>query len=122
MTSLTRRSLGSTIGLAIAAALLSSMRVRADEEIKVNIDNFTFELEKSLGGNALRMALPWNAQVEADIWSVDGRLLARSHPGRLNPGNYRLTLPQSSNSAIGFLKIRLRTENGVHEFSRKVAW
>ena len=47
MTSLTRRNLcstfGSTIGLAIAAALLSSTRARAEEEIKVNIDNFTFE-------------------------------------------------------------------------------
>src|SRR5258707_1003418 len=42
MTSFTRRSLGSTIGLAIAAALLASTRVRA-EEIAVNIDNFTFE-------------------------------------------------------------------------------
>jgi plastocyanin len=42
MTSLTRRSLGSTIGLAITAALVSSTRARA-EEITVNIDNFTFE-------------------------------------------------------------------------------
>jgi plastocyanin len=43
MTSHTRRNLGSTIGLAIAAALLSSTRVHAEEEVKVNIDNFTFE-------------------------------------------------------------------------------
>ena len=42
MTSFTRRRLGSTIGLAIAAALLPSTRARA-EEIAVNIDNFTFE-------------------------------------------------------------------------------
>jgi plastocyanin len=43
MTSFTRRSLGSTIGLAIAAALfLPSTRVRA-EDPTVNIDNFTFE-------------------------------------------------------------------------------
>ena len=43
MTSLTRRGLGSTIGLAIAAALLlPSTRANA-EETMVNIDNFTFE-------------------------------------------------------------------------------
>jgi hypothetical protein len=86
------------------------------------IENFTFDLEKSPWANALKMALPWNAQVEADVWSTDGRLLARTRPGRLNPGVYRLALPQSSNSAIGFLKIRLRTENGNREFSRKVLW
>ena len=42
MSSLTRRSFGSTVSLAIAAALLSSTRARA-EDTKVNIDNFTFE-------------------------------------------------------------------------------
>ena len=43
MTSLTRRTFGSTIGLAIATALLSSTRARAAEDVKVSIDNFTFE-------------------------------------------------------------------------------
>jgi len=43
MTSYTRRSFGSTIGLAITAVLFSSTRTRAAEDIKVSIDNFTFE-------------------------------------------------------------------------------
>jgi len=43
MTSLSRRSLGSAVGLAIAAAIvLPAARVRA-EETAINIDNFTFE-------------------------------------------------------------------------------
>src|SRR3954454_5541821 len=43
MTSLSRRSLGSALGLAIAAAIvLPAARVRA-EETAINIDNFTFE-------------------------------------------------------------------------------
>jgi hypothetical protein len=48
--------------------------------------------------------------------------LARVRPGRLNPGIYRLSLPAGSNSAIAFLKIRLLSENGAKEFSRKVIW
>src|ERR1700742_1056870 len=42
MTTLTRRSFGSAIGLAVAAAPLSSTRARA-EDTAVNIDNSTFE-------------------------------------------------------------------------------
>ncbi|MEO6096356.1 MAG: chitobiase/beta-hexosaminidase C-terminal domain-containing protein [Fibrobacteria bacterium] len=83
---------------------------------------FAFDLEKGVSGNSLRMALPWNCQVEADIWSLDGRLLTRIRPGRLNPGIYRLALTHGSNSAIAFLKIRLQNENGTKEFSRKVLW
>jgi hypothetical protein len=86
------------------------------------VGDFTYDLEKGLSGNSLRMALPWNSQVEADVWSVDGRLLARMRPGRLNPGIYRLALPRGPNSAIAFLKIRLQNENGTREFSRKVLW
>lgn len=87
-----------------------------------DVADFTYDLEKGLSGNSLRMALPWNSQVEADIWTVDGRLLARVRPGRLNPGIYRLALPQGSNSAIAFLKIRLQNENGTKVFTRKVLW
>ncbi len=90
------------------------------------VDGFTFALEKDPAGSHLRIALPWNSAVDAEIWSLSGRLLAQSHPGRLNPGVYRLRLSAdhgpNSDNRVGVLKIRLRTESGPREFSRKVLW
>jgi plastocyanin len=43
MTSLSRRSLGSAFGLAIAAAFMLSARRARAEESEIHIDNFTFE-------------------------------------------------------------------------------
>ncbi|HKS17884.1 MAG TPA: cupredoxin family copper-binding protein [Bradyrhizobium sp.] len=43
MMSLTRRSLGSALGLAFAAAFLPPNRRARAEDMAVNIDNFTFE-------------------------------------------------------------------------------
>jgi plastocyanin len=43
MTSLTRRSLGSTLGLALAAAFMLPARRARAEDTEIHIDNFTFE-------------------------------------------------------------------------------
>src|ERR1700704_594690 len=43
MTSLSRRSLGATLGLAIAAAFMLPARGARAEETEIHIDNFAFE-------------------------------------------------------------------------------
>ena len=83
------------------------------------VETFVFDLERGLHGLNLRVSLPWNAVVEAEIWSVSGRLLARSRPGRLNPGIYRIPMAGGSGSQTGFLRIRLRRENGLQTHSQK---
>lgn len=87
-----------------------------------SVETFAFALERGSHGLTLRVSLPKNAVMEADVWSVSGRLLARSRPGRLNPGIYRLPMADGSGSQTGFLRIRLLGENGVQSFSRKIIW
>jgi hypothetical protein len=79
-------------------------------------------MERSAGGTVLRVSLPWNSDLQAEVWSVSGRLLAQARPGRLNPGVYRLPMTGGSASQTGFLRIRLRGENGLQTFSQKVLW
>ncbi|MDB5106888.1 MAG: hypothetical protein JWP91_4577 [Fibrobacteres bacterium] len=85
-----------------------------------SVERFAYDLEKGPNGTVLRVALPWNSGLEAEIWSASGRLLAASSPGRLTPGIYRFPLSRGTGSQAGFLKIRLRGESGQREFSRKV--
>ncbi|MDQ3000152.1 MAG: chitobiase/beta-hexosaminidase C-terminal domain-containing protein [Fibrobacterota bacterium] len=87
-----------------------------------SIEHFSFDLEKGLAGNVLRLALPWIAKVEVSVWSASGTRLLEAKPGRLAPGNYRLPLRNSGNSAIGLLRIRLLNENGPTEYARPILW
>jgi hypothetical protein len=93
-----------------------------------SVETFAFAMERGFGGQTLRVSLPWNAELQAEVWSVSGRLLARSRPGRLNPGIYRFpmapmaSMAGGSGSQTGFLRIRLKNENGPQDFSRKVVW
>jgi hypothetical protein len=86
------------------------------------VEAFGFAMERAADGMSLRVSLPWNSDLQAEIWSVSGRLLAQSRPGRLNPGVYRLPMAGGSGSQTGFLRIRLQGENGRQDFSRKVLW
>ena len=53
MTTLTRRHLGKTLGLAVAAGfILRGGRAVAEDAISVHIDNFTFEIEHVGGTHA----------------------------------------------------------------------
>lgn len=86
------------------------------------VEAFGFALERTGAGRALRVSLPWNSELQAEVWTVSGRLLAQARPGRLNPGVYSLPMPGGSGSQIGFLRIRVQGPNGKQEFSQKVRW
>ncbi len=86
------------------------------------VGELSFKLERSRNGGTLQLALPWPAEVDASVWSPAGRLLGASRPGMLNQGIYHLPMAVGSQSQIGFLRLRLKTEKGLQVFSQKVLW
>jgi hypothetical protein len=88
------------------------------------VGTLAFEVEgNGLQNRILHLQLPWTAEVEASVWSPAGRLLAQSHPGRLNPGIYRLPLNRRNGAnEIGILRLRLRAKDRDRELFRKFLW
>jgi hypothetical protein len=91
------------------------------------VEHLSFDLETGRDGRILRLALPWNARVDVEVWSPSGRLLGSARPGRLTQGIYRLPLAKAraqdgTNVGVGFLRLRLNGESGPRELTRRVAW
>lgn len=87
-----------------------------------HVERFDFSVEKGRDASWLRLELPWAAQVDASIWSLDGRRLASINPGSLNSGLYRLRLDRGADAQPALLRLRVRSADGLKEHSRRVIW
>ncbi len=86
------------------------------------VERFAFALEKQAGAAFLRLELPTASNIEATVWSAQGRMLAQARPGSLNPGVYRLRLQRGTDAQVGFLRLRVRSHGEVREYSRSMIW
>lgn len=80
-----------------------------------------YALERSRGQAVLRIDLPWNGRVEADVWTVAGRHVTGLRTGELVPGIYRLPLPSGVRAGALLLRLRIQGAGGSLEFSRLFA-
>ena len=87
-----------------------------------SVEALKFAWQKNASGIFLRLSLPWNADLQVEIRSTSGRILAYTRFGRLNPGNYNLPLPGGNGSQPAFVTIRLRSEKGSEDISQKILW
>ena len=74
-------------------------------------------------GQDLFLALPSDALVKADLWSLSGRHLARIHMGRLGSGQHRLALPHSTGTrGIALIRLQVRGQGWSADRVHKIAW
>jgi hypothetical protein len=86
------------------------------------VNAFAFGLESVAGKSFLRVDLPWTGAVEASVWTLSGRRLATARPGILLPGVYRLPLKSGFRDQAAVLRLRVVSESGSREFSRRIVW
>jgi hypothetical protein len=67
---------------------------------------FSASLRLARRGTELRLALPTDASVTADLWSPAGRRLARVFSGRLGSGIHVLPIGTDKAAGVAFLRIR----------------
>ncbi|HLP42495.1 MAG TPA: hypothetical protein VK465_13385, partial [Fibrobacteria bacterium] len=89
---------------------------RAVEEIK----EFSAGVRMGKGGARLRLALPGEGLVQAELLSLSGRRLATVHSGRLGTGMHDLAVP-ATGAGIAILRVRVQGTGWSGERIHKLA-
>ncbi len=84
--------------------------------------NFAFGLEVKSAIASLRLDLPGNAQLNARLLAVDGRVLAEIKSYKLGVGHYFLTMGRVHPGQIGILDLRISIEGTERRYSLKSVW